>query len=89
MYNFSFCYFFNNITSDTQGTEVDGLITQKEEKITQVKRIYDQVGIGEMVQEKINEYFRAANTAMDRIDVDTKRKKELIKLAHSLLDREK
>ena len=62
---------------------------EKEEKIIQVRHIYDQTGIREMVLKKIFEYFHAANEAMNRIDVTEERKAELIKLAHSLLDRKK
>lgn len=61
----------------------------KEVKIGSIKAIYDQLGIREIVNGKINEYFLRANEALDKVHIEGSRKEALYNLAKSLLSREK
>ena len=61
----------------------------KETKIGSIKSIFNQLGIREVVNEKINEYFLRANEALDKVHVKGDRKDAFYNLAKSLLNREK
>ena len=62
---------------------------EREEKIRSVKTIYDQYDIKQRTNEMVNSYFSKANSKLEEVRVEERRKQELRKLALSLLDREK
>ena len=62
---------------------------EREEKIRSVKTIYDQYDIKQRTNEMVNNYFSKANSKLEEVRVEERRKQELRKLALSLLDREK
>lgn len=57
------------------------------EKIASVKGIFDQLNIKSLVEEMAGQYTDLAYAALDSVDVEEKRKEELIKLATGLLNR--
>jgi geranylgeranyl diphosphate synthase type II len=62
---------------------------EREEKIRSIKSMYDKYGIKQRTNEMVNSYFRKAKNNLEKVHVQETRKKELRKLALSLLDREK
>jgi geranylgeranyl diphosphate synthase type II len=60
-----------------------------EEKIKNVKAIYDALNIRGLAEEKINEYFIRANEILTSIDVETQRKEQLYAFAEQLINRNK
>ena len=73
--------------------EITGMMNdpniKKEEKIRAVKTIYDQHNIKMRTSELVNSYLNRAKSNLKEISVEESRKKELSKLAQSLLGREK
>ncbi len=57
------------------------------EKIQQVKSIFSSLKAAEKTTEQINIYFEKALKDLEEINVPAEKKKDLIKLAHSLLNR--
>jgi geranylgeranyl diphosphate synthase type II len=70
-------------------TTLNNINIKKEDKIRIIKSVYDQLGIKDIVNDKMNGYFLKANEALKKVQVEKKRKEELFKLASSLLNREK
>jgi len=60
-----------------------------EEKIKNVKAIYDTLNIRRYAEEKINEYFTCANEILNSIDVEPQRKEQLYTFAEQLINRNK
>ena len=73
--------------------ELNRLIADKniapEEKIKQVKAIYDALDVRKYAEEKINEYFTGAKEVLDAIDVEPQRKEQLYAFAEQLINRNK
>ncbi len=61
----------------------------KEEKVSAVKGIYDQLGIKDLTENKMNEYFQMGFEALDRLNVDVGRKEKLMAFTKYLVNREK
>jgi geranylgeranyl diphosphate synthase type II len=61
----------------------------RNEKVSKVTSIYNKLGIKELTQEIITEYNTRAMNQLQEVSVQYERKTELIKLAESLLKREK
>jgi geranylgeranyl diphosphate synthase, type II len=61
----------------------------RKEKVIQVTSIYNKLGIKELTQEIISEYHYKAMNQLQKVSVPNERKTELIKLAESLIEREK
>jgi geranylgeranyl diphosphate synthase type II len=59
-----------------------------EEKVREIKKIFDTCGIKELTFQKINEYFDAALNELDKIDVPDSRKKVLRDFSDNLMKRE-
>lgn len=59
------------------------------EKVLQVTSVYNKMGIKELTQEIISEYNNRAMDQLQKVNVPDERKTDLIKLAESLLKREK
>ncbi|MDR0294650.1 MAG: polyprenyl synthetase family protein [Prevotellaceae bacterium] len=60
-----------------------------EEKIKNIKVIYDMLDIRQHAEEKITEYFTRANEVLQTIDVEPQRKEQLCAFAEQLINRNK
>ena len=58
------------------------------EKVNAVTEIYDSLGIKELAESKINDYFDKGLESLSRLKVDEERKTELYHFAKVLIDRE-
>ena len=78
-----------------QGTDRDALndwLTRttfdKADKVRAVTAIYDQLGIRQLTESRITDYFDRGFANFDQIDADPDRKKLLIQFARQLVERE-
>lgn len=62
---------------------------EAEEKVKAVMQIYDELGIKQITENKMNEYFEKAFHLLDEIAADKTRKEILIAFTNDLLNREK
>lgn len=60
----------------------------KAEKVKAVTAIYDQLGIRQLTEARINDYFDRGFTNFDQLDATPDRKKLLIQFARQLVERE-
>lgn len=60
---------------------------RSEEKIAAVTDLYSRIGVGELCNEKINDYFRQALECLEQVDIPAERKQPLRDLAQALLNR--
>ncbi|MGK7395144.1 MAG: polyprenyl synthetase family protein [Candidatus Cyclobacteriaceae bacterium M3_2C_046] len=60
-----------------------------QEKVKQVKDIYDQLHIKELTQEKMNAFFQEGFLSLEKVDADPEGKAELKQFAYKLIEREK
>lgn len=78
---------------DVERKELSRWITLDEfdadEKIKAVTRIYSEVGIDKLAQDKIAYYFEEANKYLAAVQVENEKKNELIAFAESLMHRVK
>ncbi|MDN5214549.1 polyprenyl synthetase family protein [Fulvivirgaceae bacterium BMA12] len=74
----------NELNSWLQRREFD-----KEEKVSAVKGIYDQLGIKDLAENKMNEYFQMGFEALEHLNVDPGRKEKLMAFTKYLVNREK
>ena len=58
-----------------------------EEKISGVLKIYDQLNIKELTEQKIESYFQKCRTIFSQISVEESRKKQLNEISNSMLNR--
>jgi geranylgeranyl diphosphate synthase type II len=49
----------------------------RQEKIAAVTRLYDEIGIRQLCEEKINHYFEQGKLLLERVGVDSERKQQL------------
>lgn len=72
--------------------ELIGWLTRTEfnkpEKVQAVTAIYDQLGIRELTESRISEYFALGFANFDQVDADPNRKTLLIQFARQLVERE-
>ena len=61
---------------------------QREEKVAAVTRLYDKIGVPQLVQNKINQYYQEAAQALARISLPQERTAILWDYAQSMLNRE-
>ncbi|MBQ0063337.1 MAG: polyprenyl synthetase family protein [Prevotella sp.] len=59
----------------------------RHDKITAVTRLYDEMGIGKMSENKINDYFCQAQKYLDAVNVDDDRKNMLRQYTAELMNR--
>lgn len=59
----------------------------REEKVSAVTRIYNELGIPELAQQRINAYFSEAMESLGKVQVPEERKQMLCELAQKLLNR--
>ena len=60
-----------------------------EEKIAAVTRLYNEIGIDQLAQEKINHFFEASKTFLDAVSVPEERKQELRAYVAKMMKRNK
>ena len=61
---------------------------RNEEKIINVTSIYNEIGIREITESKINEYFDAGFCYLEQVECPGRRKSELSEFSRSLIERE-
>lgn len=59
----------------------------REEKIASVTRLYNEIGIDKMAQDKIAYYFEQSKKYLDAVQVPAERKEELLKYAQRMMKR--
>lgn len=76
-----------------QRQELERWITEKdfnrEEKVAAVTRLYDEIGIRQLCEEKISYYFEQAHQTLNKVNVADARKQALRQYMDELLHREK
>jgi len=76
-----------------QRQELERWITEKdfnrEEKVAAVTRLYDEIGIRQLCEEKISYYFEQAHQTLNKVNVADARKQALLQYMDELLHREK
>ena len=83
----------HNRANAAQSAELDRWILAKEfdraEKVAAVTRLYDEIGIRQLCEEKINYYFQLASKTLDEVNVPDERKTQLRAYMDELLHRNK
>src|SRR5574344_1413532 len=83
---------FNRAT-DKQRAELTRWVAantyDRQEKVAAVTRLYDEIGIRQLCEEKINDYFQQAAESLDKVGVDGERKQMLRQYMEQLLHRNK
>jgi geranylgeranyl diphosphate synthase type II len=59
-----------------------------EEKIKAVTAIYNEIGIAELAQQKIEHYFAESRKYLDRVGVSAEKKQELIAYTNRMMNRQ-
>ncbi len=67
---------------------VDAKDFDRKEKVEAVTRLYNEIGIDKMAQDKIAYYFKQSKKYLDAVHVDAERKVELAKYAQKLMSRQ-
>ena len=82
-----------NRANDSQRAELERWINAREfcrqEKVAAVTRLYDEIGIRQLCEEKINYYFDLARQTLDEVSVPDDRKQYLRQYMDELLHRRK
>ena len=68
---------------------VDAVDFDRQEKIKAVTALYNEIGIRQLCEEKINFYFNQARQYLTRIDVPAERKQPLIDFTNEMMHRDK
>ena len=81
-----------NLANDTQRAElqkwVDAKDFDRKEKVAAVTRLYNEIGIDKLAQEKIAYYFEQSKKYLDAVNVPAERKEELAKYAQKMMKRQ-
>ena len=81
-----------NLANDAQRAElqkwVDAEEFERAEKVAAVTRLYNEIGIDKMAQEKIAYYFEQSKKYLDAVNVSKERKEELQKYAQKMMKRQ-
>jgi len=76
----------------TKKEELDGWLNaktfDKTQKVAAVTRLYDELGVRQMTEIKINDYFQKGFEALDSLNVAHARKKPLLDFVQFLVERE-
>ena len=67
---------------------VDAEEFNRKEKVAAVTRLYNEIGIDKMAQEKIAYYFEQSKKYLDAVNVPAERKEELAKYAQKMMKRQ-
>ena len=82
-----------NRANDKQRAELTRWINAKtfnrEVKVAEVTRLYDEIGIRQLCEEKINYYFELANQTLAEVNVPEERKKQIRSYMDELLHRKR
>ena len=82
-----------NRANDSQRQELDRWLTattfDRQEKVAAITRLYDEIGIRQLCEEKINHYFELARKTLAEINVPVERKQALSDYMNELLHRNK
>ena len=80
-----------NRANDVQRKELESLIGAKtfdrDEKIAAVTRLYNEIGIDKLAQQKIEYYFEQSRKYLDAVNIDDSRKSELALYAQKMMKR--
>lgn len=80
-----------NRADDRQRAELERWVEagdfDRAEKIAAVTRLYDEMGIGDLAQERIRQYFEESKVYLDAVSVDESRKAELAAYAQRMMKR--
>ena len=60
-----------------------------QQKIAEVTRLYNEMGIGQLAQQKISYYFEESRKCLDAVQVDEARKQELARYTAMMMKRDK
>ena len=60
----------------------------RQEKVTAVTRLYDAIGIRQLCEAKINDYFAQASQLLEQVSVGSERKEQLRRYTASMMNRE-
>ena len=60
----------------------------RKEKVAAVTRLYNEIGIDKMAQDKIAYYFEQSKKYLDAVNVPAERKEELAKYAQKMMKRQ-
>ena len=81
-----------NHANDAQRAElqkwVDAEEFDRKEKVAAVTRLYNEIGIDKMAQDKIAYYFEHSKKYLDAVNVPAERKEELAKYAQKMMKRQ-
>lgn len=81
-----------NLANDTQRAElqkwVDAKDFDRKEKVAAVTRLYNEIGIDKLAQDKIAYYFDQSKKYLDAVNVPAERKEELAKYAQKMMKRQ-
>lgn len=81
-----------NLANDTQRAElqkwVDAEEFDRKEKVAAVTRLYNEIGIDKLAQDKIAYYFEQSKKYLDAVNVPAERKEELAKYAQKMMKRQ-
>ena len=67
---------------------VDAQEFDREEKVAAVTRLYNEIGIDKLAQDKIAYYFEQSKKYLDAVNVPAERKEELAKYAQKMMKRQ-
>lgn len=81
-----------NLADEAQRAELQKWVNAEEfdrkEKVAAVTRLYNEIGIDKMAQDKIAYYFEQSKKYLDAVSVPAERKEELAKYAQKMMKRQ-
>ena len=81
-----------NLANEAQRAELQKWVDAKDfdraEKVAAVTRLYNEIGIAKLAQDKIAYYFEQSKKYLDAVNVPAERKEELAKYAQKMMKRE-
>lgn len=81
-----------NLANDTLRAELQKWVDAKDfdraEKVAAVTRLYNEIGIDKLAQDKIAYYFEQSKKYLDAVNVPAERKEELAKYAQKMMKRQ-
>ena len=82
-----------NRANDKQRAEltqwIEAVTFDRQEKVAAVTRLYDEIGIRQLCEQKINYYFERAAQCLEQVGVSDERKQSLRQYMDELLHRNK
>lgn len=79
------------LANEIQGRELDAWLSKenpvREEKVAAITRLYDEIGVPQLVRDKINHYYEEAAQAISRVSLPKERTAILWDYAQSMLNR--